>query len=153
MPTRVSLLAVVVSGVLLACGGDGSTSSSSSSSSGGSSSGGSSSGDTTFDSGAPTTTTPTPKTISAPKIDEIMKMAGGLHVVWTNPADATCDKVTLERKTETESYKVVYSLPGSADNKHDATATANKTYTYRVQCFVGTDTSPYSSEMSANPVN
>lgn len=80
-----------------------------------------------------------------------MKMAGSLHVTWTLPPNVTCDKITLERKTSTDAYKVAYTLPGSADNKHDGAATQNTTYTYRVQCFVGADASPYSNEMSANP--
>jgi hypothetical protein len=142
-------LGVVVAGALVACGGDdkGSSSGSTSSSSGGSSS---SSGSTDPDAGV--STTPTPKAVPAPTIDGIMKMAGALHVVWSNPADTTCDKIAVERKSDTEAYKVVYTLPGEADNKHDGTATKDTTYTYRVQCLVGTESSDYSNEKSANPM-
>lgn len=104
---------------------------------------------------APNGTTPpedtTPAvTIKAPTIDGIMKMAGALHVSWTN-AEASCDAVELERKTATVGYKVVAKLPGEADNKHDASATEATTYTYRARCKKGAVYSAYSNEKSATP--
>jgi hypothetical protein len=89
--------------------------------------------------------------IPAPSMDGIMKMSGALHAVWTLPTSVTCDKVTLERKTSTTDFAVAYTLPGDTDNKHDAQATQDTTYTYRVQCFVGDRASAYSNEKSANP--
>lgn len=160
--TRVGLVSVVslgLAGLLVACSGNGGpTTSSGGSPSGTTPPGGDPKSDVppgTADpaSGDPAsgTTDPPAKALAAPSIDGIMKMGGALHVVWTLPADVTCDKVTLERKTATTDYKVAYTLPGSADNKHDAAATQNTTYTYRVQCFVGAAASPYSNEKSANP--
>ena len=72
------------------------------------------------DTTTPPDTTPAAPTVKAPKIDEIMKMAGALHVSWTN-AEPSCDSIELERKTATVAYKVVATLPGEADNKHDTT--------------------------------
>jgi PBP1b-binding outer membrane lipoprotein LpoB len=96
---------------------------------------------------APVDTTPA---VKSPTIQEIMKMAGALHVTWTN-AEASCDAIELERKTATAAYKVVATLPGEADNKHDGTATAATMYTYRVRCKKAAAYSEYSNEMSASP--
>lgn len=77
-------------------------------------------------------------------------MAGALHVSWTN-AEASCDAIELERKTATAAYKVVATLPGEADNKHDGSATTATMYTYRVRCKKAAAYSEYSNEMSASP--
>lgn len=98
----------------------------------------------------PADTTPAAPTVKAPKIDEIMKMAGALHISWTN-AEPSCDSIELERKTETVAYKVVATLPGEADNKHDTGATSATMYTYRVRCKKAAVYSAYSNEMSASP--
>lgn len=95
-------------------------------------------------------TTPAAPTVKAPTIQGIMKMAGALHVSWTN-AEPSCDSVELERMTATASWKVVATLPGEADNKHDATATSATMYTYRVRCKKAAAYSAYSNEMSASP--
>lgn len=133
---------------LAACGGDdkgGSTSSSSSSSSSssGGSGGGSENGDTDAGGTAPKA--------AGPKITEVMKMMGSLHVMWERPKE-TCDSVLVERKDGDAEFKVVYTLPGAADNKHDASATADMTYTYRARCKVGAEYTEYSNEMSGNPM-
>lgn len=106
--------------------------------------------DTTPADPAPSDTTPAAPTVKAPTIQEIMKMTGALHVSWTN-AEPSCDSIELERKTATVAYKVVATLPGEADNKHDATATAATMYTYRVRCKKAAVYSEYSNEMSASP--
>jgi hypothetical protein len=94
--------------------------------------------------------TPAAPVVKAPTIQDIMKMAGALHVSWTN-AEPSCDSIELERKTATVAYKVVATLPGEADNKHDATATSATMYTYRVRCKKAATYSEYSNEMSASP--
>ena len=76
-------------------------------------------------------------------------MTGALHVNWELPEE--CDGVELERKDGDAEFAVKYTLPGTVDNKHDGTATANMVYTYRARCKVGTDYSEYSNEMSKNP--
>jgi hypothetical protein len=111
----------------------------------------------------PTTGTPTPAptdpapsdppaapTLKAPTLDQLMKMSGSLHVVWTN-AEASADAVILERKSVTAAYAVVATLPGNSDNLHDMAASEATTYTYRVRCKKGAEVSPYSNELSANP--
>jgi len=95
----------------------------------------------------PVDTKPAPK---APTMDSIMKMHGALHVSWINE-EPSCTAVELERKTATAAWKVVYTLPGEADNKHDATATAAMMYTYRARCKKATTYSEYSNEKSATP--
>lgn len=92
----------------------------------------------------------------APKLDDLVKMSGALHVMWTNPAEG-CDSVEGERQaamadgTVHEAYKVVFTEPGEADNKHDMTATADMDYTYRLRCKKGDAFSAYSNEMTKNP--
>ncbi len=88
--------------------------------------------------------------LKAPTITTLMKMSGALHVVWKN--NQTCDSVVGERKSDTEDYKVLFTVPGTVNNKMDGTATVDTTYTYRARCKVGANFSPYSAEMSANPV-
>ena len=89
--------------------------------------------------------------LAAPTISGIAKMAGGLHVMWKN-AQKDCDKVEAERKSATETYKVAFSVPGVADNKHDAVGlTAGTEYTYRLRCVKGDTVSEYSAEKTGTP--
>lgn len=94
---------------------------------------------------------------AAPKITMIMKMSGALHVSWTN-VEKSCDSIEGERQAQMadgsimEKYKVVFTVPGDADNKHDTTATEDMKYTYRLRCKKAGTYSDYSNEMSANPV-
>lgn len=89
-------------------------------------------------------------TLAAPTIDELMKMGGALHVMWTNH-QLDCDTVEGERKSDTDPYTVIFSVPGTVDNKMDAAATANILYTYRLRCKKGDGYSEYSPEVSRNP--
>jgi len=151
------LLGLVLAGFIVACGGDdkGGSPSSSGGSSGTSSSGGTSSGgaaDAGSTSSSSGTSGTAPKTINLPSLTNLMKMTGSLHVVWTLPPDkTTCDTIEGERKGATGEYKVVWTVPGSVDNKHDGTATEDTMYTYRLRCKVGSEYSAYSNEMSKNP--
>lgn len=89
--------------------------------------------------------------LKAPTITMVAKMTGGLHVMWTNN-QADCDAIEGERKSATDAYKVVFTVPdGTVDNKHDAPLTAGTTYTYRLRCKKGSDYSPYSNEKSGTP--
>lgn len=149
-----AILGLVVG--VAACGDDdkgGSTSSSGGASSGSTSGDPSSSGDA-GDGGASTSSdasgTPA-KTIAAPELKSIAKMAGSLHLTWELPTDTTCDTIEGERKSAAEPYEVVWTVPGTVDNKHDGTATEDTTYSYRLRCKAGTSYSEYSNEMSRNP--
>ena len=87
----------------------------------------------------------------APTISGIAKMAGGLHVTWKN-AQKDCDKVEGERKSDAEPYKVAFSVPGAADNKHDAVGlTAGTVYTYRLRCVKGDSVSQYATAQTGTP--
>lgn len=93
----------------------------------------------------------TPVTLAAPTITGLPAMAGGIHVSWKN-VQKDCDTIEGERKSATEAYKVVFSVPGAADNKHDgAGLAAGTTYTYRLRCKKGDAASPYSDEKSGTP--
>jgi hypothetical protein len=89
--------------------------------------------------------------LKAPVLTMVMPMTGGLHVMWTN-SQTDCDSIEGERKSVTEAYKVVFTIPdGTVDNKHDAPLAAGTLYTYRVRCKKGSGYSPYSNEMSETP--
>lgn len=87
---------------------------------------------------------------SPPQLRGLMKMAGALHVQWTLPTNP-CDAVEVERKAGAAEFAVAYTLPGDVDNKHDAAASTDAMYTYRLRCKRGEAYSSYSNEMSANP--
>ncbi len=87
---------------------------------------------------------------AAPTITMLVKMTGGLHVSWTN-ATKDCDTIIGERKTASDAYVVAFTVPGAADNKHDALLTAGMTYTYRLHCVRGGISSAFSNEMSGTP--
>ena len=81
----------------------------------------------------------------------VEKMDAALMVTWMN-MESGCSAVEGERKMGSEAFKSVFSVPGDVDNKHDATATTDATYTYRVRCKKGESTSAWSNEMAMNPV-
>lgn len=103
-----------------------------------------------------TTTPPAAAAPKAPTLMTVAKMQGALHVMWTNPTPA-CDTVEGERQatmpdgTIMEKYKVVFTVPGEADNKHDTSATDAMTYSYRLRCKTGTVYSTYSNVVAGNP--
>ena len=106
--------------------------------------------------GGTTTTPPAAAAPKAPTLQTVAKMQGALHVMWTNPTPA-CDSVEGERQatmpdgTIMEKYKVVFTVPGEADNKHDISATDAMTYSYRLRCKTGTVYSSYSNVVAGNP--
>lgn len=89
--------------------------------------------------------------MAAPTVTAVNKMMGFLHVQWKNNS-SSCDSVEGERKTDTEPYKVVFTVPGTVDNKMETTASMDMTYTYRLRCKMGAGYSMYSNEMGNNPV-
>jgi hypothetical protein len=89
--------------------------------------------------------------LAAPVITGVPAMAGGMHVTWKN-TQRDCDVVEGERRSGTEAYKVVFSVPGAADNKHDGVGlVAGTAYTYRLRCKKGDSASPYSDEKTGTP--
>jgi hypothetical protein len=88
---------------------------------------------------------------TAPTLTTLAQMSGGLHVMWKN-GQKDCDTIEGERKSDTEAYKKVFSVPGVADNKHDGLGlTAGKAYTYRLRCMKGEMASDYSNEKTGTP--
>lgn len=85
--------------------------------------------------------------LRAPVIKEVMPMEGVLHVSWQN-VQPDCDAVEGERKPESGDYVMAFSVPGTVDNKMDTGATPAGRYAYRLRCKKGSESSPYSSEMS-----
>jgi len=104
---------------------------------------------TADDAGDETAADAAPAELKAPTLDQLMKMSGALHVMWTN--NQACDSVVAERKTDTTEYKQLFSAKGTLDNKMDGSATSDVNYTYRLRCKVGEAYSPYSNELTKNP--
>lgn len=152
------LAAFSIAALAFACSSSSTTPSPTGTSSSGGSSGetASSSGATDSSDGGASSGTAT-ATVAAPQLTEIMKMMGALHVNWTNKEPA-CDSIEGEREAKMadgstmEKFKVVFTVPGDADNKMDSSATDDMTYTYRLRCKKGSTYSDYSNEMSANPM-
>lgn len=87
-------------------------------------------------------------TLLAPVIVSAEPLGAGLHVMWTN-TQKDCDAIEGERKSTTEAYKVVFTIPdGTVDNKHDEPLMSGTMYTYRLRCKKGMAYSPYSNEKS-----
>jgi len=92
-----------------------------------------------------------PSTLASPTLNTLAKMAGGLHVMWKN-GQKDCDNVEAERKGPADDFKVIFTVPGAADNKHDGVGlTAGSAYTYRLRCKKGDAYSAYSNEMTGTP--
>lgn len=88
--------------------------------------------------------------IGAPSLDRLMRMQGGLHVMWTNPA-VRCAFVVGERMSGTEPWREVFRVEGTYDNLHQDGMETGVLYTYRLRCAQGDRLSPPSNEKSATP--
>lgn len=90
-------------------------------------------------------------TLQAPVLTEVMPMTGGLHLTWENK-QTDAETTEVERMSGSKAYELVFSVPASADNKMDDTAT-DKTamYMYRLRCKKGAVYSDYSNEKSGTP--
>ena len=89
--------------------------------------------------------------LEAPNLTDVLPMMGALHLMWENK-QADCETVEVERMSGSKAYEMVYSVPGSADNKMDDSATDTAmTYKYRLRCKKGATYSSYSNEKSGTP--
>lgn len=88
--------------------------------------------------------------IQAPMLMEVEPMEGALHITWMNMQD-DAESVEAERKMDDGAFELAFSVPGTVDNRMDPEATDNMPYTYRLRAKKGTDYSPYSNEIAANP--
>ena len=79
-----------------------------------------------------------------------MPMVGGLHIIWENK-QADCDAIEGERMMGSKPYEMIFSVPGSTDNKMDTGATERMMYMYRLRCKKGAEYSAYSNEGSGMP--
>jgi hypothetical protein len=91
-----------------------------------------------------------PSVPEAPHLDIVEPMASVLHVEWTEITP--CDTIAAERKDDQDtSYVLAFDVTGDETSHMDADAFENTTYTYRLRCKVGSTSSGYSNELSANP--
>lgn len=89
-------------------------------------------------------------TVASPTLDRLMRMDGGLHVMWTNPA-VRCVAVIGERARDGEAWREVFRVDGTYDNLHQDGMQAGVLYTYRLRCEQAGRVSPPSNEKSATP--
>ena len=90
------------------------------------------------------------QTLAAPTIERLMRMDGGLHVMWTNN-QRDCDAVVGERKSGTDEWAVAFTAAGTADNLHQTGMKPGVLCTYRLRCKKGADFSAFSNEKSQTP--
>ena len=86
----------------------------------------------------------------APVLKAVVKMAGSLHVSWTN-VTKDCDAIVVARKKNDGAYETAYTLVGIADSIHDMKATPPGTYCYKVRCKRGGVASVDSNEKCESP--
>lgn len=86
----------------------------------------------------------------APIMTGAAKVAGALHVTWTN-VTSDCDKIELWRNHDAAGYAVAYTLTGAATSQHDTQAVPPGMYCYKARCLKGTSTSPDSNEKCGTP--
>jgi hypothetical protein len=83
-------------------------------------------------------------------LDEVMPMAGVLHVAWTEATP--CDFIEAERKDDQHpTFAAAFEVTGDKTSHMDGDAGMNMMYTYRLRCKVSDVLSDYSNEMGANP--
>lgn len=90
------------------------------------------------------------QSLAAPTIERLMRMDGGLHVMWTNN-QKDCDAVVGERKSGTDEWAVAFTAAGTADNLHQTGMKPGVLCTYRLRCKKGADFSAFSNEKSQTP--
>jgi hypothetical protein len=91
-----------------------------------------------------------PSAPEAPHLDIVEPMASVLHVQWSETTP--CDTIEAERRDgQHPTYATAFDVTGDKTSHMDGDAFMNMTYTYRVRCLVGTTSSDYSNELSANP--
>jgi hypothetical protein len=87
---------------------------------------------------------------ATPQLVKVMPMAAVLHVEWSTTA--TCDYIEAERKDDQHpTFVHAFEVTGDKTSHMDGDAAMDMTYTYRVQCKMGSALSGYSNEMFANP--
>lgn len=88
---------------------------------------------------------------AAPTMESVMKMAGSLHVAWTNNED-DCDKVLLYRNEDGGAFLLEYTLAGAATDQHDAEASDSaKEYCFKARCERDDIASEDSNEKCGTP--
>ena len=87
--------------------------------------------------------------LEAPVLDDVMAMNGSLHVSWT--VKGSCDTIEAESKMDSGPWAAAFSVAGTEKSHVDDKATMDMTYTYRLRCKQGAETSAYSNEKSGNP--
>jgi hypothetical protein len=84
-----------------------------------------------------------------PVLDDVIPVAKVLRVRWS--VASACDTVEAERRTDAETFALAFTAPGTDTDHVDEGANADQTYTYRLRCVLGGDSSDWSNTLSANP--
>jgi hypothetical protein len=150
MRTYGYVLAITILG-LAACGDSGTTSSGS----GGGGTGGATSASTGGAGGTSTSQGGAGQggaadAVQPPTIDSVEPLEGGLHIMWTN-VTTDCDMITFDRNVDGGAFASAFTVAGTADAYHDASATAPGTYCYVARCTRGSEVSSDSAEKCGTP--
>ncbi len=136
--------------VLVACGDSGGGTSSTSGAAGSGGNVGGTTSTTSSGAGGNGGAGGAPAAPEAPFMKSAVKMAGALHVSWTNKT-TNCDKIYLDRKHDDGAYMTEYTLTGAATSQHDGEAIPPGSYCYKARCERGGQTSPDSNETCGTP--
>jgi hypothetical protein len=85
----------------------------------------------------------------APVLEDVIPVSKVLRVRWSAPS--ACDEIDAERRTDAETFAPAFTVPATDTNHVDEGANTDQTYTYRLRCLLGDETSDWSNTLSANP--
>jgi len=85
----------------------------------------------------------------APVLEDVIPVAKVLRVRWSVPS--ACEEIEAERRTDAETFAPAFTVPATDTDHVDEAANADQTYTYRLRCLLGEETSDWSNTLSANP--
>ncbi|UQA55742.1 hypothetical protein [Polyangium aurulentum] len=85
----------------------------------------------------------------APVLEDVIPLAKVLRVRWSVPS--ACEEIEAERRTDAETFTLAFTAPATDTDHVDEEANTDQTYTYRLRCLLGEETSDWSNTLSANP--
>jgi hypothetical protein len=85
----------------------------------------------------------------APVLEDVIPMSKVLRVRWS--VTSPCDEIEAERRTDAETFAPAFTAPGTDTEHVDEAANTDQTYSYRLRCLLGDESSGWSNTLSANP--
>lgn len=87
--------------------------------------------------------------LAAPVLDDVIPVAKVLRIRWS--VLSACDEIEAERRTDAETFAPAFTAAGTDTDHVDEAANTDQTYTYRLRCLRGEESSDWSNTLSANP--